>query len=64
MYWSAWVAQSIKYPTLAQVMVHEFEPHIGLCSDSSACFRFCISLSLSAPPLFVLCVSLRNKNKH
>ena len=28
--------------------VHEFEPRVGLCADSSepgACFRFCVSLS-------------------
>ena len=41
-------------------MVHEFEPHIGLCADSSepgACFRS-VSPSLSAPPLLALCISL------
>ena len=30
--------------------VREFEPRVGLCADSSepgACFRFCVSLSLS-----------------
>ena len=47
----AWVAQSVKCPTLAQVMVswvRGFEPRVGLCADSSepgACFRFCVSLS-------------------
>ena len=42
-----WVAQSLKCPTLAQVMidltVHGFEPSVGLCADSSepgAYFRF------------------------
>ena len=32
-----WVAQSVKRLTSAQVMtsVHEFEPRIGLCVDSS-----------------------------
>ena len=32
--------------------VHEFEPHVGLCADSSepgACFGFHRSLSLSLP---------------
>ena len=32
--------------------VREFEPHVGLCADSSepgACFRFCVSLSLTLP---------------
>ena len=46
--------------------VREFEPHIGLCADSSepgACFRFCVSLSLSLsdPPPFMLCLSLSQK---
>ena len=39
----------------------EFEPHVGLCADSSepgACFRFCVSLSLCPNPLaFCLCLS-------
>ena len=46
--------------------VHEFEPGIRLCADSSepgACFGFCVSLSLSAPPLLMLCVSLSLNNK-
>ena len=49
-------------------MVCGFEPHIGLCTDSSepgACFGFCgslsLSLSLSAPPLLALCLSKINK---
>ena len=34
----------------------EFEPHVGLCAESSepgACFGFCVSLFLS-PPLLML----------
>ena len=41
------------------LMVHEFQPHIGLCADSSepgACFRFCVSLFLCPSPA-VLCLS-------
>ena len=35
-----WVAQSVKCPTLGfgsghDVMVREFEPHAGLCADST-----------------------------
>ena len=44
--------------------VPEFEPHVGLCADTSepgACFGFCVSLSVSALPPFVLCLSLKNK---
>ena len=35
----------------------EFEPHVGLCADSSepgACFGVCVSLSLSALPVHAL----------
>ena len=45
----AWVAQSVKRLTSAQVMILRF---MGLSSDSSepeACFRFCVSLSLTLP---------------
>ena len=44
--------------------VREFEPYIGLCADSSepgACFGFCVSFSLSAPPRLKLCLSLCQK---
>ena len=64
--WGAWVAQSVKCPTLAQVMISRL---VGLslvlgpvltawslepASDS-------VFLSLSAPSLRVLCLSLKNK---
>ena len=41
--------------------VHGFEPHIGLCADSSepgACFRFSVSLSLCPSPAHTLGLSL------
>ena len=44
--------------------VREFGPRVGLCADSSepgACFGFCVSLSLSAPPPLTLCVSHSQK---
>ena len=47
--------------------VHEFEPRVGLCADSSkpgACFGFCVPLSLCPSPLFALCLSLSLKNQH
>ena len=39
-FWGAWVAQLIKQPTLdfssdRDLMVHEIEPRIGLCTDST-----------------------------
>ena len=43
------------------LMVRGFEPHVGLCADSSepgACLGFCVSLSLSAPFLLMLCFGL------
>ena len=39
--WSAWVARSVKFPTRDSgsghdLMVHEMEPHIGICSALTA----------------------------
>ena len=51
-----WVAQSVKHPNvtsghdLTDLMVHEFGPHIGLCTDSSEPASDSASPSLSAPP--------------
>ena len=42
----------------------EFEPHIGLCVNSSepgACFRFCVSLSLCPSPAQSLSLSFSKK---
>ena len=47
--------------------VSGFEPHVGLCADSSepeACFGFCVYVSLSARPLLMLSLSLSKVNKH
>ena len=48
--------------------VHEFEPGIRLCADSSepgACFGFCVSLCLCPSPARALSLSLSQKiNKH
>ena len=62
-YRGTWVAQSVERPTSAQVMISQFmgfEPHIGLCADSSepgACIRFCVSLSLCPSPAHALSLS-------
>ena len=48
------------------LVVSEFKPSVRLCADSlepGACFRFCVSLSLSAPPLLMLCLSLSLSQK-
>ena len=47
--------------------VHEFEPHVGLCADSSepgACFGFCVSLSLCPSPAHALSLSKINVTKN
>ena len=65
----AWVAQLVKCPTLASghdLAVREFEPHVGLCADSSepaACFGFCVWLSLPLPCLCSVSVPEINKLK-
>ena len=67
--WGAWVAQSVKHPTSAQVMISRFgssSPRVGLCADSSelgACFRFCVSLSLCPSPVHALSLSVSKRNK-
>ena len=70
MTWGAWVAQSVKCPTLDfssghDLRVHGFEPCIGLCADIAEPAWDSLSPSLSAPPLLSLslCSSLSQKNK-
>ena len=55
MLWGAWVAQSVKHPTLGFGLGHdltvcEFEPHIRLHADSAEPAWDSPSPSLSAPP--------------
>ena len=57
MAWGAWVAQSVKYPTLGlgsghDFMVGEFKPCVGLCTASVEPAWDSLSLSLS------LCLSI------
>ena len=52
--WLSWL--STHFSSGHDLMVCEFEPCVRLCADSSepgACFGFCVSLSLSTPPLGV-----------
>ena len=44
------------------LMVREFEPHVGLCADSTESAGGSVSPSLSAPPLFTHSLS-QNKLK-
>ena len=63
----AWVAQSVKYPTLGfssdhDFMVHEIDPGIGLCdATADKSLLGIIFLSLSLPLPHSLSVSLKNK---
>ena len=63
--WGAWVALSVKRPTLAQVMISRFmssSPISGsvLTAQSLEPASDSASPSRSAPPLHVLCLSLKN----
>ena len=64
----AWVAQSVKRPTSAQVMISRFvgsSPALGSVrtAGSPEAASDPVSPSLSAPPPLVLCFSLSLKNK-
>ena len=63
--WGTWVAQLVKHPTLAQVMISRFvslSPALSsvLTAQSlePASASVSPSVSLSASPLLVLCLSL------
>ena len=65
--WGSWVAQLVKRPTSAQVMISRFvgwSPASGcvLTAWSLGSASDSLSPSLSAPPLLTL--SIKNKNKH
>ena len=66
----AWVAQSLEHLTSAQVMILSF---VGLSPTSGSVLTaqswsllqiLCLPLSLSAPSLLMLCLSLSKINKH
>ena len=66
--WGAWVAQLVRQPTLAQVMMSQlvgWSPALGsvLTAQSLAPASDIVSLPLSTPPLLKLCVSLSLNNK-
>ena len=65
-YQGAWVAPLVKRPTLARVMISQFvgsSPASGsvLTAQSLEPASDSVSPSLSAPPLSMLCLSLKNK---
>ena len=54
-----WVAQPVKHPTLGfgsghDLTVHEFEPHTGLCAESTEPAWDSLSPSPSASPLLAV----------
>ena len=64
--WGAWVAQSVKRPTSAQVTISRSvssSPASGsvLTAQSLEPVSDSVSPSLSAPPPFMLCLSLSQK---
>ena len=64
-----WVAQSVGCPTSAQVVIWWFmgsSPVSGsvLTTQSLKSASDSVSPSLSAPPLLILCLCLKNKLKH
>ena len=64
--WDAWVAQPVKHPTSAQVMITwsvSSSPKSGsvLTAQSLEPVSDSVSPSLSDPPLFMLCLSLSQK---
>ena len=65
-FWGTWVAQLVKRPTSAQVMISQFvgsSPASGsvLTAHSLEPASDSVSPSLSAPPPFMLCLSLSQK---
>ena len=63
-----WVAQSVKRPTLAQIMISQFmcsRPTSGsmLTAQSLEPASDSVSPSLSAPPPLMLCLSVSLRNK-
>ena len=64
--WLSWL--SIQLLVLAQVMISQFmglSPASGsvlnTCSESGACFGFCVSFSVCPSPVHPLSLSLKNK---
>ena len=65
----AWVAQSVEHPTSAKVTISQSvssspESGSGLMAQSLEPASDSVSPSLSAPPPFMLCLSVSKINKH
>ena len=64
--WGAWVAQSVKHPTSAQVMISQSMSSSSAFGSVLTAWSLepaldSVSPSLSAPPPFVLCLSAFQK---
>ena len=61
-----WRSQlSVRLQPGHDLVVREFEPHVGLWADGSepgACFQFCVSLSLCPSPVHALSLSVPKIN--
>ena len=62
-FWGAWVAQLVKHPTLAKVMISQFmnsSPASGsvLTAQSLEPDSYSVSPPVSDPPPFMFCLSL------
>ena len=65
-YRGAWVAHSVKCPTLDfssghDLTVREFEPHVGLCADSTVVGILSLPFSLPLPCSLSHTLSLSNQ---
>ena len=66
--WGTWMAQVVKRPISAQVMMSQFvssSPASGsvltACSEPEGCSRFCLPFSLPLPRSHSVSVRLKNK---
>ena len=50
---------SLDFHSGHELMVREFQPHVGLCNDSVEPVEDSMSPSVSGPPLFSLSLSLK-----
>ena len=63
MFWGAWVHQSVKHLTSAQVMISQFmssRPALGSLLSAQTRFGYSVLLSLCPAPTCIL--SLKNKH--
>ena len=60
------VGWAVNFSSGHDLAVHESEPRVQLCADSSepgACFGFCVSFSLCSSPAHILSLSQTQSEK-